>query len=361
LETLRDVKFAACNGIVVRLGTAFERLASTSWVLLEDHELLHHRDCDVSEIRANRLDEARLLLAAAAAGVWLGDERGPALARACRERGLIVRRAGLREIGVDGISADYHGRVVRLRGNPVAGLDPPPLLTVEFDGVEVAGIRFQRNDRPTAAKAVRRLQRAGLRVCLISERPADAAACLGSRLGVDRHCGDMHLDDKIRLLLDLRREGVAAVFVGDCVTGAQAACEAHLAIAVSGGDALGSEPWDVALLGSSIERLPILFALAHDHTRRIARGRYAVMAPNLLCVAGAFSLGLTGLAAVFISNFGTSIAYNNAMRSLRTTHDPVTEWRDADWYGGAATEPAWPKPSFGDWFKTETHHDQPAA
>jgi cation transport ATPase len=361
LETLRDVKLAACNGIVVRVGTAFERLASTSWVLLEDHELLHHRDCDVSEIRANRLDEARLLLAAAAAGVWLGDERGPALARACRERGLIVRRAGLREIGGDGISADYHGRVVRLRGNPVAGLDPPPLLTVEFDGVEVAGIRFQRNEHPTAAKAVRRLQRAGLRVCLVSERAADATACLGSRLGVDRHRGDMHLDDKIRLLLDLRREGVAAVFVGDCVTGAQAACEAHLAIAVPGGDALGSEPWDVALLGSSIERLPVLFALAHDHTRRIERARYAVMAPNLLCVAGAFSLGLTGLAAVFISNFGTSIAYNNAMRSLRTTHDPVTEWRDADWYGGAATEPAWPKPSFGDWLKTETHHDQPAA
>lgn len=359
LETLRDVKLAAWNGIVVRLSTAFKRLASTSWVLLEDHELLHYCDCEVVEIRTNRRDEHRLLHVTAAAGVWLGDERGPALARACRERGLIVRRADLREIAVDGIIADYRDRVVRLRGCPVVGLDPPP-LSVEFDGIEVARIRFRRNEHPTAADAVRQLQRAGLCVFLASECSADATERLASQLGVDRHGADMHLDDKIRLLRDLRRDGVGIVFVGDCTTGAQAAREAHLAIALAGGDTLGREGWDVALLGPSIERLPTLFALARDHTKRIERARHAVMAPNLLCVAGAFSFGLTGLAAVFISNFGTSIAYNNAVRSLRTAHDPVVEWRDAGRYEGPASAQFWPKPSFGDRFKMEAHHDQPA-
>ena len=328
LETLRDVRLASRNGVVVRLGASFGRLAQTSWILLEDHEALHHRSCDVAEIRANQLDETRLLLAAAAAGVWLGDERGPALARACREHGLIVRRADLRDIDVDGVFVEYQGHVVRLRGRPVAGLDPPPPLAIEFDGVEVAGICFRRTEHLTLASAVRRLQADGLRVFLMSERAADATACLASRLGVDRYCGDMCLDDKIRLLLDLRQTGVAAVFVGDCVAGARAAREAHLAIALGGGDALGREPWDVALLEPSIGPLPILFALARDHTRRIESARHTVMAPNLLCVAGAFSFGLTGLAAVFISNFGTSIVYNNTMRSLHATHDRVTEWRD---------------------------------
>jgi hypothetical protein len=41
------------------------------------------------------------------------------------------------------------------------------------------------------------------------------------------------------------------------------------------------------------------------------------MAPNLLCVVGAFAFGWTGLAAVFVSNFGTSMVYGRAMRSLR--------------------------------------------
>jgi cation transport ATPase len=360
LETLRDVKLAARNGMVVRVGTAFERLASTSWVLLEDHELLHYRDCGVSAIQTNRVDEARLLPAAAAAGFWIGDERGPALARACWERGLIVRRADLREIGVDGVVTDLRGSVVRLRGCPVAGLDPPP-LSVELDGVEVAEIHFRRNEYPTATEVVGRLQKAGLRVFLASERSAHATARLASQLGADRHCGDMHLADKVRLLLALRRDGIAAVFVGDCATNAQAAREAHLAIALGEGAALGREAWDIALLGESIETLPMLFALAHDHTRRVERARHAVMTPNLLCVAGAFSFGFTGLASVFISNFGTSIAYNNAVRSLRTADDPNTKWRDAVSYEAAASAHIWPKPPFAGRSNMETHHAQPAA
>jgi Cu2+-exporting ATPase len=346
LETLRDVKLAGCNGIVIRLGTAFERLASTSWVVLEDHERLHHRDCELEEVRTNRRDEAQLLLAAAAAGVWLGDERGPALVRACQERGLIVRRADLHEIGVGDVITDYRGHVVRLRGCPITGVASSP-LSVEFDGIEVAEIRFRRNEHPTAAETVRRLQTAGLRVFLASERRADATTSLAAQLGVDRYCGDLNLDDKIRLLIDLRRDGVGVVFVGDCVTGARAARKAHLAITLAGALEFEREGWDVALLGPSIEPLPALFALAHDHTRRIERARHAVIAPNLLCVAGAFSFGLSGLAAVFISNFGTSIAYNNAVRSLRTAHDPAAEWRDAGCFAGATSVQARPQPPFG--------------
>jgi Cu2+-exporting ATPase len=361
LETLRDIKIASRNGVVVRSGAAFGRLAKTSWILLEDHEALHHRNCDVAEIRGNRVDESRLLLAAAAAGVWLGDERGPALVRACRQRGLIVRRAELREIGVEGVIGEHRGQVVRLIGRPITGLDSPSPLIVEFDGVEVGGIRFRRNGSLTAATAVRRLQRNGLRVFLTSERPAVATAGLASRLGVERHCGGMHLDDKIRLLRDLGQSGVAVVFVGDCVAGARAAQEAQVAIALGGGFFPAREPWDVALLGPSIELLPTLFAVSRDHTTRIERTRHTVMAPNLLCVAGAFSFGLTGLAAVFISNFGTSIVYNNVMRSLRAVHDPVTEWRDAYRFEDAATASDWPNSRLGEGSEMEMHHDQPAA
>jgi cation transport ATPase len=82
LERLRDVKLAIRHGSVVYAGNAFGRLATTSWIFLNDHEALHRAGCDVAEMRTHRLDAARLLPAMAAAGVWLGDERGPALARA---------------------------------------------------------------------------------------------------------------------------------------------------------------------------------------------------------------------------------------------------------------------------------------
>ena len=336
LETLRDVKLAIRHGSVVRAGNAFGRLAATSWIFLNDYEALHHASCDVAEMRTHRLDGARLLPAVAAAGIWLGDERGPALARACRERGLIVRRADLREIDVDGVAIGYGDHVVRLRGRPVCGATAPPPLIVEVDGVEAASVRFRRNDRLEAATAVRRLQRGGLRVFLASERAADAVALLARQLGVDRHSAGTSLDSKIRILRDLRRQRAVVAFVGDCLAEVPAAREAHVSIALGGADAsveagLERAPADIVLLGPSIVPLPFLWALARDSACRMERARYAVMAPNLLCVAGAFAFGLTGMAAVIISNFGTSMVYNRAKRSLRMAENAGAVQSGAAW------------------------------
>ena len=319
LERVRDVRSALRNGAVVRTGGAFERLAMTSWVVLDEHKGLHRAGCEVAEVCTKRLDAAQLLPAMAAAGIWLGDERGPALARACRERGLVVRRAALREIDGDGVTIGFGNHLVRLRGRAVvAGAAPPPLI-VEVDGVEVAGMRFVRNGYLEAADAVRRLQQGGLRVFLASRH---AATGLANVLGVDRYGERMTDDDKVRVLRELRRQGLAAAYVGDALAHAPVAREAHLSISLGGADAaadVGSrwESADIVLIAPSIAPLPALWALARDSRRRKERARYAIMAPNLLCVAGAFACGFTPMAAVLLSKFGTSLAYNGAKRALR--------------------------------------------
>ena len=113
----------------------------------------------------------------------------------------------------------------------------------------------------------------------------------------------------------------AAAFVGDCLTHAPVACEAHVSISLVGNDATmefgwGQEPADIALLAPSIAPLPGLCALARDSIGRRERTRSAIMAANLLCVAGAFAFGFTPLAVVLVTNFGTSLVYNNAKRAL---------------------------------------------
>jgi cation transport ATPase len=311
LETVRDVRFAMRNGAVLGAGDALKRLATTSWIVLDDHPALHHTVCDVAEVQTKWLDEARLLPAMAAAGVWLGDERGPALARACRERGLVVRRAALREINGDGVAIGFGDRLLRLRGRPaVAGAAPP--LTVEVDGTAIAGVRFVRNGRPEAAEVVRRLQRRGMRFFLASEH------AVAKRLGIDHYCGNMSADDKIRFLRDLRRQSIGVAYIGDCLANAPVAREARLSIGLAAADAGWEQgPSDIALLAPSIAPLPALCALARDSARRQERARYTVMVPNLVCVAGAFAFGFTPMAAVLLSNLGTSLAYNGAKRRLR--------------------------------------------
>ena len=116
--------------------------------------------------------------------------------------------------------------------------------------------------------------------------------------------------------------------------------EAHVSIGLCATDAAADAGWeqgpsDIALLAPSIVPLPALCALARDSVRRQKRTRYAVMVPNLLCVAGAFAFGFTPMAAVFLSNFGTSLAYNGAKRALRKA--VAMRFEDA-WY--AYDEPA---------------------
>jgi cation transport ATPase len=187
---------------------------------------------------------------------------------------------------------------------------------VEVDGVEAAGVRFRPSGILEAAEAIRRLQQDGLGVLLASEQPADAAALLAGRLGVDRHCGEMRRDDKIRLLCELRQQRIAAAYIGDAPLEASVALEARLSIALAGADGPGLEPADIVLLASSLAPLPALFALARDSARRMRRARQTALAPNLFSVAGAFVFDFTAMAAVLISNLGTSAVYNQTRRSL---------------------------------------------
>ena len=339
LERVRDVRSAIRNGAVIRTDGAFERLAKTSWVVLDEHEALHQSGCEVADVRTKRLDESRLLPAMAAAGIWLGDERGPALARACRDRGLVIRRAALREIDGDGVAVGLGDHRIRLHGRPVvAGAAPPPLV-VEVDGLEVAEVRFARNGYLEAAQAVRWLQREGLRVFLVSQR---AASGLANALGVDRYGEGMSEDDKVQVLRGLRRQGLAAAYVGDKSAHVPVVCKAHLSISLGGADALaavGAE-WghsDIVLMAPSIAPLPALYALARDSGQQKDRARYAVMVPNLLCVAGAFAFGFTPMAAVLLSNFGTSLAYSGAKRALRNAAETG---RDGAWYADDGPAPS---------------------
>jgi cation transport ATPase len=325
LETVRHVRQGLRHGAVIRTPDALGRLSRTTWIVLDDHGALHRTGCNVAKLRTKWLDETRLLPAMAAAGMWLGDERGPALARACRARGLVIRRAQLREIGDDGVAVGIGEHLLRLRGRPAGAAAAPPPLTVEVDGAEVASVRFVRNGRLEAARGVRRLQRDGLKIFLASEH---ATTGLAAGLGADQ-CGEnMSVDDKIRLLRDLRQQSAVTAYVGDCVENTLAADEAHLSIDLAGADGPEIRASDIVLLTPSISALPALRALAGDGARRMERVRYAVMLPNLLCVAGAFALGFTPMAAVFLSNFGTSVAYGAAKRALRET--PLSR-RDIAW------------------------------
>jgi hypothetical protein len=106
----------------------------------------------------------------------------------------------------------------------------------------------------------------------------------------------MSTGGKIQFLRNLRRQPVAAAYIGDCLANAAVARGTHLSIDFAATATSADAGWDqgtsdIALLTPSITPLPALCALARDSVRRRERARYAVVIPNLLCVAGALASG----------------------------------------------------------------------
>src|SRR5215472_7537241 len=113
-----------------------------------------------------------------------------------------------------------------------------PPLTVELDGIEVAGVRFVWSDNLEAAEIISRLQRAGLSVFLASERMC------AKQHGIDRYSGNMSAGDKIAFLHDLRRESINAAYIGDCLTNTSVAREAYLSIGFATRHAATDAEWE---------------------------------------------------------------------------------------------------------------------
>jgi cation transport ATPase len=329
LESLRAVRIALRHGALLRSEEALTRLHASSWVVLDDHQALNSTDCELAEIKVDGIEEERLLPALAAAGLWLGDRRGPALVRACRARHLIARRAPLRQIGPSFIEIQYGKHVLRLSGQSARTRLMP--LRVEVDGVEVARLRFQRATALPAASVVRRLQRSGLRVLLTSERKSSALAPLARRLGVDRYAAEFDAESRRRLLRDLSQRGVNAVHVHSGPV-LRDSGDGHLSVALAGAEDTSWDDADMVLFGQSIDPLPALAGLAHDSITRTAGLRRWALAPNLACVAGAFAFGLSGFAVAFITNFGTSMVYNRAQRALRLASEDDVSPNETPWW-----------------------------
>ncbi|RUL83945.1 P-type ATPase [Tautonia sociabilis] len=318
LETVKDAADCARKGMVVRSPEAFERLARVDTILLDDNRFLRDRGLEVFEVRT-RLPEDLLLRLAASAYRHLADDRAEALSNACRRRRIHLLDLPPREFD-PGVAVEYGGRLVRVRD-----LDDGPLpkrsgpLAVEVDGTVVGVVEFEPGPRPRASEAVSRLrERPGTAVLLLSGRPEPEAAALAAALGIPAWRGGMSAGDKEAFLRACRALGRRTAFVGDGREAPGAASEADVAISTGGDPDCPDDPSAVVLLHPDLDRVPDLLEIARAHSTRIRGAQTFVVLPNVLCVAGAFFLGVSALAVVVVSNLSTFGLYRRTASALRS-------------------------------------------
>ena len=200
-------------------------------------------------------------------------------------------------------------------------------MVVEIDGTIVGLIEFAPTNRLEARTAIDRIRQAShVPFALVSPRGEAESSRLARSLGVEMYRGDFRPEDTANFLAACRSRGLKTSYVGDCVANPKAAAEAHVAISFSEETDIEADPAGLLMQRSRLEPLADLHALSRTHANRVNEVQHLILLPNLLCVAGAFFFGFTGMTAVMLSNLGTLGLYRRSADSLRGLDSPGPLW-----------------------------------
>jgi cation transport ATPase len=323
LETLHKVALCARSGIVARDPEAFERLAQVELFVLQDHPCLQKTGLEVSRIET-RLPEPLLLRYASSAFRHLMDDRTDALASACRGRQIHLLNLEAVDFsrGVTVVHGKHRIRVGE--ADPAAG--PRGALVVEIDETAVGLVEFAPTSRLDSASTIDRVRRdSHVPFALVSPHGSTEVSILAKSLGVEMFRGNFTTDDTAEFLAACRAKGLKTAFVGDCRRHPRSARESHVAISLSDDAALDLDLDPAAFLIQQSRLAPLadLSRISRDHASRVIQAQKLILVPNLLCIAGAFLFGFTGMTAVMLSNLGTLGLYRIASDSLRGLDAPV--------------------------------------
>jgi Cu2+-exporting ATPase len=334
------------EGMVVRDPDAFRRMAEADTILLDHQILFDARELQLEDIHVvGDLPTGQLLVYAECAVRPYHDRRVKALQDACevRDRVPLAQQGTYRAGRVEFVDRGKHIRVEGLTRSHIADADDSVRdenwpLRVFCDGSLAGILTFCAGADSAVGPAIEELRsRGGLDVEVVCSGSVAEANRLADWLGVDdvRICSSD--SSKAQLIEVLRQSGRHVVYVGDCRKNPLAARAADLAIfpgppeihdaatdiEATGSEATGSDatsredPSGIWLLHPDFGKLLALREIAKSLESQSRLNCNLILAPNIVCVAGAFLFGFTSLAVVVLSNLGTFTMYTRSLNELR--------------------------------------------
>lgn len=299
------------KGVLVKDGSALERLAETDRALLDKTGTLtlgRPEPVDLDTITAGRRG---VVLALAR------SSRHP-LSQALRvaleaQKVLPADVTDLQEEPGFGMRGLWFGQPVSL-GRPADGA-ASDLMMVAFtlDGEPPVLLHFRDALRPDAAATVRRLEALGIGCSIASGDRAAAVAPVAGALHLTAQTG-MTPQDKLDAIARLARAGRKVLMVGDGLNDGPALAAGHVSMAPGSASDVGQNAADAVFLGDSLAPLATAIVVAR-RTMRVVRQNFIIaIAYNALAVPLALFGLVTPLVAALAMSGSSVIVVGNALR-----------------------------------------------
>jgi P-type E1-E2 ATPase len=192
------------------------------------------------------------------------------------------------------------------------------MVMVGVDDRLGGAIELQAAVRPEVRAIIQGLRRRGIQqIAIISGDHEAPTRNLAQSLGMDRYFAQVLPTDKADYVAQLQEEGCKVCFVGDGINDSIALKNANVSISLRGASTIATDPAHIVFLEEGLAKLCELRDIARALDRNVKRSWSMILAPNLACIAGVFTMGFGIMTSVLTSNVAALGALANGVLPLR--------------------------------------------
>jgi Cu2+-exporting ATPase len=323
------------RGMLVTSGTAMETLARADHFFFDKTGTLTTGDFNVTAVAPNRgQSRERVIALARTLERYSAHPLAAAIDRLASEPYLPANDVDTRSN--DGISATinqhrYHigsaAFVQRITGMPVDQTSTASeTIVVLADDSRVLGTFYCSDEiRPGAHELIRRLQRSGKRVSILSGDRQEAVRRVADALGIDYFFAECSPVDKLNHVSQAVAAGSVVAMLGDGVNDAPVVNAAHVSIALADRVNLTATHADIVALNSSMENTDQLLSMADRLTLTIRQNLCWALGYNALAIPFAAMGWVPPWLAALGMSASSLVVVVNASRGgeSRQTHNKV--------------------------------------
>lgn len=318
-------------GVLIKGSNYLEALAKTKTVVFDKTGTLTKGEFAVADIYSEKLSEDELLRYAAMAESASTHPISKSLQRAFGKELDRSRVTDIQEHSGRGVTAVVDGVTVAAGNDKLMaelGISHLPceevgtVVYIGINGVYAGYILIRDSAKPNAAAAIDKLQKAGVRECVMLTGDSHRAAQhIAKELGIQKFYSELLPADKVTAVEQLLAEkprGSVLAFVGDGINDAPVLTRADLGIAMG---AMGSdaavEAADIVLMDDDPEKI--------EKAMTISRKCMNIVYQNIVMAIGIkiaalilVAIGISGMGLAIFADVGVMVlAVLNAIRALR--------------------------------------------
>lgn len=338
LAMLSSLALCANKGILVKDGRALELMNEVDTVLFDKTGTLTRERPEVGRvIAAAGFDPDEILGYAAAAERKFHHPIALAILHKAQERGLSLPATDDTRYKVGyGITVHVDGHTVRVgskRFMEMEGIALPlevhealeeahregyTMVMVGVDDQLGGAIELQAAVRPEVREIIQGLRKRGIKhIAIISGDHEAPTRKLAESLGMDRYFAQVLPAEKADYVAKLQSEGCKVCFVGDGINDSIALKKANVSISLRGASTIATDTAHIVFLEEGLAKLCELRDIARELDHNVKRSWSMILAPNIACIVGVFTMGFGIMASVATNNVAALAALANGVLPLR--------------------------------------------